>query len=359
MKHSLKISSDDLRPAISKLAHVVHPKAPLPVLSHLLCKVSKNQMELIGSNTEITILYRLECQAEETFEFLLPFEFLSKIVALNKHTPLEIIAGSKVKIKTEADQYELKISEKIDEFPKLPTVPKKNSVTLTAATMASMHTALGTIAPPTTDKPQFLCVLLSLTPGKVTVASTDGSYAVYSKEMDAVNEETEDLLISNKVIKVLEPQDVKLNFHDKAIAFETEALTVIATRGKDRFADYKKIFPVDWPVNLTVAKSALQQALQKCALASDKLMKTTIEFPKPGQLHFKALDHKVNIDLTISGEYTGDVEVTAIHSQIFLDVLGQVETDIVSLALHDGKRPIVITCENDPGYKGLIMPIAV
>jgi hypothetical protein len=44
---------------------------------------------------------------------------------------------------------------------------------------------------------------MELAPGKITIASTDGSYMVYSKEFPSEQVESADLLINQKAIKVL------------------------------------------------------------------------------------------------------------------------------------------------------------
>ncbi|RYZ52900.1 MAG: hypothetical protein EOP49_08500 [Sphingobacteriales bacterium] len=70
----LIISAELLKPALAKLAHVVQQKSLIPAASSLYCKVTPNQLELIGTNTEITIIIKLVCESQETFDFLLPFE---------------------------------------------------------------------------------------------------------------------------------------------------------------------------------------------------------------------------------------------------------------------------------------------
>jgi DNA polymerase-3 subunit beta len=75
------ISTDALKPALSKLGQAVNPKSVLPVLLNLYCRVTENQVELIATNLEITIYYRLQCAAKEAFDFLIPFDFLNKIVS--------------------------------------------------------------------------------------------------------------------------------------------------------------------------------------------------------------------------------------------------------------------------------------
>ena len=202
-------------------------------------------------------------------------------------------------------------------------------------------------------------MLLELKPGKICIASSDGSYSVYCNEFDNDQQEVEELLISSKAIKVLEGlNSVKMFYHKKAIGFENEELEVIITRSEDKFVDFRKVFPPDWPANTKVMKHELIEALGKCSLSSD-LLKTTVFTLGEKQFDLMADDQYININVAMAADYTGDVKTIAINSDKLLKLLQQIEHSDIEMAIHDAKRAIVITCESDPGYRGMLMPIAV
>ena len=353
----LIISTAALAPALKKLSQAVSSNAPLPVLKNLYCRVTPGQLELIGTNTEITIFYRMECEMKEEFEFLAPFDLLSKIVAINKNCPLEIEAGKHVRIKGPDDNYDIKVSEKLEDFPKLPEVPKKNSFELNADIVGCLGTALTTAANPNKDH-RLSHVLLELSPGKVTIASTDGAHMVFSEEFASENQETEEILISQPIVKALTGFDaVKTSYHKKAISFEQDNITIITTRSEYKFVNFRAVFPPEWPSNLTVNRGQLLEALDKCSLSSDET-KSTIVSISDKEMKFTADDHTVKINVSIPCSYTGTVGETTVNSDRLLKLLNQLDNDEIQLAVHDGKKAIVITIPDDAGYKGMIMPIA-
>lgn len=352
------IDSKALKPVLAKMGRIVNSSYVLPVLSNLYVKVTPGQAEFICTDTEITLYCRVLCESAETFELLIPYNFLSKIVALNPHCPLEISVGKQVTIKGPNDTYEIKASEKIEDYPKLQSLPRKNSVKINSAIMESLFTALSTTAKPAVSI-RYSHVLLELRPKKVTVASSDGSYMVFSREFDDEQESTEDLLISQKVIATLEGCNFpQVFFHSKAIGFETPELTVVATRTEEKYANFRVIFPNDWNSNLITSRTELLEALGKCLLSSDQLHTTKVNLADNAQMVLSAEDNLVNIEVAIGCGYTGNVEETCINAEKLQRLLNQITAKEISIAIHDPRKAIVITSDEEPGYKGLIMPIA-
>lgn len=348
------VTTPNLKPALAKLSQAIHPKSILPVLTNIYCKVTSEKVELIGSDMEITIFYDCECIAKESFEFLLPFEFIAKIVALYKDAPLEIEVGKTVKIKCNNDVYEIKPSSKIADYPKLPEVKIENIVTLNNDILNCIITAVATTG---NTRPQFSYVLLELAPDLITVASTDGVQMVFSQEFASESQIKQEILLSQKVIKSLSGvDDLIIWYSDKMIALDCGNFRVINTRGEEKFANFRKIFPLENEYNLSANKYSLIDALNKCSLVNDHFKAATVEL-SANEIRFIASDDMVNINAPIEAAYTGTVASTAINYEKLLKLLNQVECIDVQFAIQDGKRAIVITSTEIKGYKGLIMPL--
>ena len=356
----LIVPSNNLKVALAKVGQAINPKMFLPVLRNIYCRVTPNQLEMIGSNTEITIFYKLECEAKEEFEFLVPFEFLSKIIAITPGIiPIEIEVGKQVKIKGMTDVYEIKTSEKIKDLPKLPEVSKDNSFSILSDVIYNINQAVSTTGKGDT-KPQLAHVLMELAPCKITIASSDGAYMVFSKEFEYPDQnQVAELLLSQKVIKVLHGSNkVDVFFNEKFIGFEDGDITIINVRSEEKFVNFRRVFPDQWPGNLTINRMNLVQVLEKCSLSTDQLHTTKIDLESKEEAKFNAEDEMVNINVSISYEYSGTVKQVSINAEKMLRLLNQISADDIQLAIHDSKRAIVITSEDEPGYKGMIMPIA-
>lgn len=352
----LIVSSEQLSTAFSKVGLVVNTKNPLPVLANLYCRVSEKQLELVASNIALTIFYRMECEASEAFEFLLPFEFIKKIVALNKHCRIEIELGKKLKIKGINDEYEIKVGQKLEEYPKMPELPKKNSLVIGKDILGCFATAVFTTLP---SDERFANVLFELRPGEITVASSDGTYMVYSHSFRQEHEFTEDLQLTDSLINVLHGcETATVFFHSKSIGFESSSITVVATRNEGKYPNFRKVFPDEWPANLTIIKEALVDGLFKCSLSNDQLRTTTIELGSD-MMKMNANDGVININVDVPATYSGSIPKTVVNSDKLLKLLKQIKHEELSLAIHDANKAIIITTKEDEGYKGMIMPISI
>jgi DNA polymerase III sliding clamp (beta) subunit (PCNA family) len=253
--------------------------------------------------------------------------------------------------------YDFKV-EKVDTFPKLPELPKKNSVLLGKDILDCLHIATSTTGK--NDKwPAQQHVLLELQTNKITVASTDGGYVVFYKEFNHEQAYEEQLLLSLKLIKALEGYiEVSLNFSPNSISFQSGDITIINTKSTHKFPAFRKVFPAEWPPNLKLKRTELLQALDRCALARDQLKQATINLENKQEFELSAKDEIINVNVKITGNYTGNVKSTSVNSEKLLKLINQVDVEEISFAIHDANKAIVLTTE-DEGYCALIIPIAI
>jgi DNA polymerase III subunit beta len=352
------ISAEVLKKALEKLSHAVNAKGILPITTFLLCKVEGNTITMVATNTEVTILYKVECESKEDGQFLLPFDFIQKIVAYNPNFPIEIEAGvKKVKVKADNDVYEAKLFAKPDDFPQLPEIDNTNAVLVSDHVLSSLHRATLTVKN-SNALTQLTNVLLELGIGKITVASTDGSYMVYTQEFDIDNQKEAALLISVKSITALHGlTDVQVSHNESFTCFTTKDVTVINTRTQDKFADFRRVFPQDWPENLTINKSVLSEALAKTSMATDDLKSATFTI-SADKIKIESYDAQFKVNLDVEALYNGTVPIIAVRYDKLQKMLSQIDAVDIQLAIHDHSKAIVLTSKDVLGYKGMVMPIA-
>jgi len=106
------------------------------------------------------------------------------------------------------------------------------------------------------------------------------------------------------------------------------------------------------------------ETLQRCCLNSSSEKFTLLQLTDPGVVRFIAddTDYCRKIQVDIPGTYTGGkkpVAQLAINAEKLLTVLSQLDCSRVNLHIHQANKAILITTEDVPGYKGLIMPICI
>ncbi len=353
-----KINTEVLSPVLDKLSQAVNQKSFMPATLNLYCKVENGELELTATDTELTIIQKLVCETEgEPFVTLIPFALLHKIAALNKKSDLEFTHLKKgIKITGPIDVYDIKISDKIEDFPKVPEIPKQNSLTADQKFISTMTKAIETCGKD--DLRQFTKVLVELRKEQVTVASSDGAYCVFSYTFkDLASAVEDDLLLTQKFIQSLKGiEELKLNWNEKVVVVSDDSLTIIMIRPETKYAKWRSIIPEDFTSNVTVNRTELIDALVKCNLSSDEFKTTSVQL-KPIKLKAADKTNGINISVDLPGEYKGEVESLTVNSEKLLRLVKQVDYDLIELAIHDPKRAVLLRSAEDESYLGLIMPL--
>lgn len=355
------VSSQILKQVLHKLGLAVNTKTVLPVLSNVYIKVTDGQLELITSDLETTIIYRTEAETSgEGFEFLMSYQLLSKITTLSKNVPLTFSLEKKgIKITGDNDVYELKSLEKIEEYPTIPELPKKNNMQFDDQAIGWLNTALQTVSKDD-SRPATQKVLLELKKDQTTIASTDSSYMVFSYSLPLPAPAEDEILISPKVIKAIEDlKEVKFFWHAKTYGFESNNITVIVTRPEGKFPNFRAIIPDGFDSNVTINRLELISALQKCDINTDSFKEMSINLGKKGKIAFNSKDTSLNININVEveGTYTGTVGAIKCSSEKMLKLMQQVDFEEIEFAIHDAKRPLLFRSANDKSYLALLMPI--
>jgi DNA polymerase III sliding clamp (beta) subunit (PCNA family) len=350
------VSTEALKPVLAKLKNAVDSKPVIPVLSQIHCSVTDGILTMITSNLSMSIQHTVEVEAKSNFSFLLSYDRLSKIVALNPRSPLAFAVDGSVTITGPDDNYVIHQEDDISIFPKLPTLPKANNLALQNDVVDTLLLATETCNTDVLNK--FNNVLFELAPGKITIASTNGSYYVFSKEFDAPEQnQTEEILIPQKMIQVIKDNLVnKLLYHKKTIAIDCGNMIVYCKRSEEKYANFRAVFPPEWPANLSAKRTDLLSAINKCSVCADSLK--TIELVlQEDSISFSSFDTVGEATVTKSCSYTGSVNSIKLNFEYFKKLLQQISYDDINLHIHQSSRPVVMSTPEDAGYLSMIMPL--
>ncbi len=357
----LKINAEALRPALSKLGKVVPSKPIIPATQCLLLRSSATSLELVATNSELTLTQKLLLKNEsDAIEILMPFDLLNTVVAMNRHNEITISVSEdgSILLKGVNDEYRVPKPFKAADFPKLQELPKKNFIEIHYSVIRSLKTALDTAFNSSINE-KLYNVLMQLEADSICVASSD-MVVLYMKTFNNVEcMGNEKLLVSPNMISVLDdqgPLPVKLWYHSKAIGFETPLQTVVAVRPTVTPVDFRSVIPAGSKSNLVVNRLDLISALEKCQVAN-MVVQVALKIEQ-GKIWLKATGEELETQVHIDGTYTGDMEQFSVNTEKLITVLEQLESEEVHLATNGEKRAIVISTSEDPLYVGLIMPIA-
>jgi len=356
------ISSDALKAATKKLGQVIVANPTLPVLYNIYCKVTKGEVELIATDLEITISYKCPAEAVDTFELLLPFDFLNKIVSVIKIQPVTVEHPSvrKARIITDNDVFEINSLQKFEDFPKLPAAPKKIGLELDSDFTYLLSKAMLTSSKDET-RPAMTKACLDIQGDNINLVSTD-AHCLYRHKINVDSTEKEQLLLSKKMAHALDSLDkIELSWTAKMIIVKSDKIVIWCTRHEEAYPNYNAIIPNHGP-NLKLQKNDMVDALHKACISSATTKQTNIYARKEkGFINFETDDADMSrkILVKIPGDYTGDVEAIAVNAKKLLTILDQVPGQEINLHIGTAYTAILISTEEDADYLGLLMPLMI
>lgn len=358
--NKLIISTDVLKPALKTLGQAIAAKPAIPALSSLYARTRSkdSQVELITSDLELTISCLCSCECKEDFEMLLPFDLLNKLVQLLPGEPLtiELHKGNKGSITGGNDSMQLGVLAKVEEYPKVPDIPKKNTLELTGEMMTWLDRSMATIGKDEA-RPAMTRALLEIQKDGITIVSSD-AHCLFRHFFPMQLESDEQILISSKIAAALHGfKAATLSWHAKHVAIKAGDVTVIATRHNDKYPDYKIVIPNHDP-NLEIYRADLLNALRRVSLINDASV--SFFFSPSNKKGFlisaSNADLERNSEHTVAGVYTGKAPSITFSPKLLANMLNQIPFDNIRLHIDAPTRAALITAEEDENYLGMIMP---
>ncbi len=353
------IQIDLLREAVKKLQQAVSDKAPIPIIENLLVQKAGPEVVFIATDLELTIFYKCPCEGDGSFDFLMPFKDLKRIVAVELGD-LEISIDDKraVLITGAQDVFNLGITPEVEEFPNVTRLPKKNSIELNGTLVESLNAALLTCGKDEL-RPGLSNILLDFKKNELIVVSTDTSM-LYTKRHAIKSDLKEQLLISPKIAKALDGFiKTTVFFNANNNAFESEQITVIIKRHEEKYPNYKAVIPTD-PYNATCDREELDSALEKCGVIESEQKETVFTLLQTQfEMESSSADTGKSARTIITGTYEGPVGNIALNGKRLRTLLSQIPKDVkkIRLSITAENRAVTISPEGDDSMVSLIMPI--
>lgn len=356
------LSSGDLQKAVGKLSLAVNSKTILPALKNIYCRVTKDTMEMITSDQEITIAYRVTAQTTgQPFEMLIPFDFIRDLSPeLDGQISIQLISARQAKMITETDVFELNSLDKINEFPEVPSVPKKNSLQLGDDFVPNLKKVMHACGKENAEKiPHALSMaVLDMSGDDVNLVATDTQMLI-RKTLEIKSGVTDQILFNTKITGAINKMGaMEMSWSMKQVAFKNETITVWAQRMEEKYPNYKAIIP-RFQRNLLADTDKIKSALRKACLSSNPTKRTLFDLLNtPGVVTLEADDVNTGRKITsqLASTYSGETGSIAMHAGKLLSVLEQMEVKQVWLHIDSPTKAVMITSEEDPEFLGMIIP---
>jgi DNA polymerase-3 subunit beta len=339
----------------------------MPVLSGLRVSVSGNSLELVGTDLELTIRVRVPADSDGDGSAVVPARLFSEIVRQ--------LEGGTVTVELSDDDAHIEAGRfattlrtlSTAEFPRLPETTE-TGVRVAAGAFAEALRQVVSAASKDDARPILTGVLLTASAGGLRLVATD-SYRLALRDLDGVSmlAEGQKVLVAAKglaeVQRLLTSADGEIDvvLGEREVVFRVGTTEVTTRLIEGEFPNYQQLIPSGYPNRLTVARDALQAAVNRVRLVGQSRDTAPIRLSQTADtLELSATAQDVGeAHESVEAKFEGTELTVAFNSQFLLDGLDAAAADEVVLESIDPLKPAVLRAMDNPDFLYLLMPVRI
>ena len=377
---------DALSEAISSAGRAVASRSgALPILSGLLVRTGKDEIDLAGSDLELTIRVSAPAECDDEGAAVLPARLFGDIVRSLEPGAVSVDVGEdEARIKSGRSEFSLRVLA-AEDFPRLPEVAG-SGVRMDATALAEALRQVIPAASRDDARPILTGVLLVAEGSGLRLVATD-SYrlgvrdlpgeSVLAAHLSGAAAEGRHVLVPAKALGELQrllgsgsapgsaapgtENQVELSFSDRDACFDTGRARVSTRLIEGQFPNYQQLIPSGYPNRLVVPREAFMEAVKRVRLIGRDRDNAPIRLMMSAAgLELQTIVHDVGqATETLDAKYEGAETTIAFNPEFLLDGLGAISADEVSVETLDTSKPAIVRSAEGGDFLYLLMPVRV
>ena len=362
----LTVTQENLARALGAASRVASTKTQLPILSNILLRTDGSRLMVAATNLEIASSQLIGAKIINEGAVTVPARLITEFVtSLPKSTVTIKVTDHKLHISSEG--YSSVINGTIaDEFPELPTIDEKTSVSYAIETSAIKQAITQTILTASNDstRPILTGVYWHSHEGSLYLAATDG-YRLSEKRLVATTSDVAAIIPTSTLQEVLrtigdDVTEVEVLFDESQVRFRLNDAEITSRLIDGNFPDYRQLIPAESDTVITVKRSDFAQITKVAGLfARESGGSVTITADSDRDilsLHSVASELGENTS-EATASVSADGQIT-LNSRYLTEALGVTEGDEVTFRFSGKLSPSVLASSSpDNDYQHIVMPL--
>jgi len=377
---------DALSEAIGSAGRAVASRSgALPILSGLLVRSGPDEIQLAGSDLELTIRVSAPAEIDREGAAVLPARLFGDIVRSLEPGAVSVDVGEdEARIESGRSKFSLRVLA-AEDFPRLPEVAG-SGVRMDASALAEALRQVIPAASRDDARPILTGVLLVAEGSGLRLVATD-SYRLGVRDLPgesvlaahlSSSAEGRHVLVPAKALGELQrllgsgggpgaaaapgtENTVELSFSDRDACFDTGRARVSTRLIEGQFPNYQQLIPTGYPNRLVVVREALIEAVKRVRLIGRDRDNAPIRLTMtPSEFKLSTIVHDVGeANEELDAKYEGSETTIAFNPEFLLDGLGAISTEEVSLETLDTSKPAIVRSADGGDFLYLLMPVRV
>src|SRR4051812_6693940 len=355
---------DTLAEAVATAQRTVASRTgALPVLQDLRVTASGDEVELVGSDLEITNRVQITADVEESGVAVVPKLIGDIVRKLEPGAVTFAVTGDEAVISSGRFSTSLRLKP-AEDYPRLAGNDGQG-VRLDAAAFALALRQVVRAASKDDLRPILTGVLLTTHGGGLRLVATD-SYRLAVRDLKGVTSmlaEGQRVLVAAKglaeVQRLAGDGEIEVVLRERDVVFRTSRAEVTARLIEGDFPNYEQLIPSGYPNRLIVNRTSLMEALDRVQIVGQNRDNAAVRLTMSASgldLSMSAQDVG-NAQESLDAKFEGS-ELTAAFNPVFLrEGVDAVESAEVALETIDPLKPATLRAADGGDFLYLLMPV--
>ena len=283
-----------LQNAVNTTSRAVAAKSSIPALEGLLLQCGDGVLTVSGYNMQTGIRTRFPVEEQEGGELVLSARLFGDIIRRMPDDMITFSSDEKLMVHLSCGDADFDIlALSAADFPELPEVEEKYSVSLPEKTLRSMIQQTSFAVSTNEARPVHMGELFEIGDNGLTVVAVDGFRLALRREplerIEGGKEALEKIeggafsfvapgAALNEVEKICEDIDAfaTITLGQRHILFEMGETELICRRLEGEFLDYKNAIPRRNPISVTVDTKAMLESLDRVSVVISEKLKSPV-----------------------------------------------------------------------------------
>lgn len=362
----LSVTQENLARALSVVGRVATNRAGLPILSNILLRTEGNRLLVAATNLEIAATYYIGAKIEEQGSITLPAKLISEFIASLPKNTIDL-SVDKTRMTLTSGGYKSVINGVVaDDFPELPTIDEKQSVSYSIEANDFKQAVTQTLVTCGSDttRPVLTGVYWHSIDGMLYLASTDG-YRLSERRLMASQSEIAAIVPASSLQEVLRSlsdstEGVDVLFDETQVRFRINEIEITSRLIDGNYPDYRQLIPKESETNITVKADEFSRVVKVAGLfARDSGGSITLSADAETEtlsIHSVASELGENTS-QMSAKISSDGQIT-LNSRYISEALNVLDGAEINFRFSGKLSPCVLTTvQKDPDYTHIIMPL--
>jgi DNA polymerase-3 subunit beta len=365
------VSSEVLLKKIQLIGGVLNASNTLPILDDFLFQIKKGELSITASDLETIMVTQISIEAKEDGIIAIPAKLLLETLKTFPDQPLTFTIDKEnfgIEISSDYGKYKLTGHDGA-EFPKTPKLESPSSIDVASSILSSAVNKTLFATGNDELRPVMSGVFFELNDNDLTFVATDAHKLVKYTRTDLKAEKGASFILPKKPLTLLKNilgnvgEEVTIEYNETNVMFMFGSTKMTSRLIDGKYPNYNAVIPTENPNKLTVSRTALLNSIKRVSIFSNKTTHQVRLKMTGSELSISAedLDFANEANERLTCQYEGDDMEIGFNSRFLIEMLSNLESDDVNIAMSASNRAGILTpsqkSDENEEVLMLVMPV--